>query len=234
MQGEYIDAPALEHHYLENDRSDEFNLPGELLLLPRLDNNVNPMQAKSADGGVSSVVSFDIGSEDGGSNAQSESKLKFFLYGWIYYVADAFATLLVNMKQFDFELQFRKSGILISRAFRTLAKRGKLVWGSTFVALFFAFNFGWILGPSTDEAPSVSAVFAMGAVLLIMSNLQFVFFLFHNNEVSRFLLCHLSLLSYARSSYESTHEDYIAPFFIGWSKIFHSLPSALSKLSFTQ
>lgn len=140
------------------------------------------MQAKSTDGGVNSVVSFDIGSEDS-SAAQSESKLKFFMYGWIYYVADAFATLIANMKQFDFELQSRKSIILISRAFRTLAKRGKLVWGSTFVALFFAFNFGWILGPSTDEAPSVSAVFAMGAVLLIMSNLQFVFFLFHNNEV---------------------------------------------------
>jgi hypothetical protein len=145
------------------------------------------MQAKSTDGGgVSSVVSFDIGAEDV-SEAKTESKLKFFLYGWVYYVADAFATLLVNLKQFDFELQFRKSMILISRAFRTLAKRGKLVWGSTFVALFFAFNFGWILGPSTDEAPSVSAVFAMGAVLLIMSNLQFVFFLFHNNEVTSVL-----------------------------------------------
>jgi hypothetical protein len=130
-----------------------------------------------------SAVSFDIGTEDGKNSTQNESKLKFFLYGWVHYVIDTFSTLIVNLKQFDFELQFRKGSILMSRAWRTLMKRGKLVWGSTFVALFFAFNFGWILGPSTDEAPSVSAVFAMGAVLLIMSNLQFVFFLFHNNEV---------------------------------------------------
>lgn len=140
------------------------------------------MQTKSTDGAVASVVSFDIGTEDR-SAAQRESKLQFFLYGWIHYVVDAFSALITNARQFNFELQTRKAIILISRAWQTLMKRGKLVWGSTCVALFFAFNFGWILGPSTDEAPSVSAVFAMGAVLLIMSNLQFVFFLFHNNEV---------------------------------------------------
>lgn len=147
-----------------------------------MSNVSNPMQTKSTDGAVTSVVSFDIGAEDK-SAAQRESKLQFFVYGWVHYLVDAFSTLVRNARQFDFELQSRKGLILISRAWRTLMRRGKLVWGSTFVALFFAFNFGWILGPSTDEAPSVSAVFAMGAVLLIMSNLQFVFFLFHNNEV---------------------------------------------------
>jgi hypothetical protein len=178
----------------------------------------------------SAAMSFDIGSEDGNPSAQNESKLKFFLYGWVFYVLDALSTLFVNLKKFDFELQFRKGGILMSRAWRTLMKRGKLVWGSTFVALFFALNFGWILGPSTDEAPSVSAVFAMGAVLLIMSNLQFVFFLFHNNEVCVVsLLSLLPLSSSLRYFCVSIPVAYTALSSIGWSKIFLCLLSVQPK-----
>jgi hypothetical protein len=179
-KGEYIDAPALEHHFKVSKRSDSVGLdptpesPNERVENPILSND------RSRASGMSS---FDIVSDD---LNPAEVKFKFFFYGWIHYFVDVIYTLYTNVTQFSFELQSRKAYILIDRAFWTLMKRGKLVVGSTCVALFFAFNFGWILGPSTDEAPSVSAVFAMGAVLLIMTNLQFAFFLFHNNEV-----CHL-------------------------------------------
>ena len=159
----------------------------------------NPLQSNEHGAPNSSAISFDIGSEEMRTpSVSTDSRLRYFLYGWIHYLFDTFSTFFLNIKQFDFGLQQQKSYILISRAFVTLMKRGKLVWGSTFVALFFSLNFGWILGPSTDEAPSVSAVFAMGAVLLIMSNLQFVFFLFHNNEViiQLFLIFLLPLFSF--------------------------------------
>jgi hypothetical protein len=93
---------------------------------------------------------------------------------------------LISCPQVDLRVEMRRANILLKRSFFVLARRGKLVWGSTFVALFWALLFGWILGQSTNEVGSVLGVFSMGAMLLLMSTVQFVFFLFCNNQVPHY------------------------------------------------
>jgi ABC-type multidrug transport system ATPase subunit len=73
--------------------------------------------------------------------------------------------------------------LLLERSFFVLARRGKLVMGSTVVIAAIALTFGFIVGESSNESGTVLAVFIMGTLLLIMSNLQLVFFLLKNNEV---------------------------------------------------
>ena len=73
--------------------------------------------------------------------------------------------------------------VLLERSFFVLFRRGKLVGGSTVVITLIALTFGFIVGKSTNESGTVVGTFIMGTMLLIMSNLQHVFFLLKNNEV---------------------------------------------------
>jgi hypothetical protein len=111
------------------------------------------------------------------------SKIQYLLHTiWMFFF-DAFHTTRKNLAEIDLYMQYRRASILLTRSFFVLIKRGKLMIGSTIVILFIACVFGIILGESTHEATSVCGVYAIGALLIILSNLQFVFFLYHNNEV---------------------------------------------------
>ena len=116
-------------------------------------------------------------------NATTSSKLQYLLHTIWMFLVDAIRTTMKNIRGVDPYMQYRLASILTTRSFYVLLKRGKLMIGSTVVILFIACVFGIILGESTHEGTSVTGVYAMGALLLILSNLQFVFFLYHNNEV---------------------------------------------------
>jgi ABC-type multidrug transport system ATPase subunit len=83
----------------------------------------------------------------------------------------------------DIVEELKKMYILLERSFFVLFRRGKLVVGSTVVIALIALTFGFIVGKSSNESGTVTATFIMGTLLLIMSNLQLVFFLLKNNEV---------------------------------------------------
>eukprot|EP00602_Paraphysomonas_sp_CaronLab_P005049 CAMPEP_0185030590 /NCGR_PEP_ID=MMETSP1103-20130426/17564_1 /TAXON_ID=36769 /ORGANISM="Paraphysomonas bandaiensis, Strain Caron Lab Isolate" /LENGTH=1294 /DNA_ID=CAMNT_0027565783 /DNA_START=13 /DNA_END=3894 /DNA_ORIENTATION=- len=209
-KGEYVDAPVLEHYYKESELCERYVPPDTSDLLASNFNSRgvqsfnNPLMAGlpastgssinsslesgsvrkdqrvNSDGSQGTPVSsFDIGREESTVCPKGGSSKMLMCALFMESVSNA----VQNVKNMDLSLESRKAGILLRRSWYTLMKRYKLVVGSTIVALFIAFNFGWILGESTDEASAVTAVFAMGALLLIISNVQFVFFLFHNNEV---------------------------------------------------
>ena len=80
-------------------------------------------------------------------------------------------------------LESKKMLILLERSFFVLFRRGKLVIGSSVVVILIALTFGFVVGKSTNESGTVTATCIFGTLLLIMSNLQLVFFLMKNNEV---------------------------------------------------
>ena len=130
----------------------------------------------------SSIVgSIDVDEDDQDATICSKLHYLFFTL-WIFFV-EAFKITLKNIREIDIYMQYRIAVLLVTRSYYVLIKRGKLVVGSTVVILFIACVFGIILGESTHEATSICAVFAMGSLLIILSNLQFVFFLYNNNEV---------------------------------------------------
>jgi hypothetical protein len=127
------------------------------------------------------VGSIDVDEDEG--DATTVSKLQYLLYTISMFFIDALNTTVKNIREVDLYMQYRRASILTTRAFFVLIKRGKLMIGSTIVIFFIACVFGVILGKSTHEGTSVCGVYAIGALLIILSNLQFVFFLYHNNEV---------------------------------------------------
>ena len=107
----------------------------------------------------------------------------FFFSTKLDEVKDGISNAASNIRHIDVEMQARKAWILLERAWFTLAKREKLVLGSTLVAIAFAVLIGVILGESTNESGSVVGSFCIGSLMMLMSNVQFVFFLFGKNEV---------------------------------------------------
>jgi hypothetical protein len=91
---------------------------------------------------------------------------------------------LVALQHTDPSLVTYKFLVLLLRAGLILYKRQKLVIGSTVVICVIAAVFGFVLGPATNEANAVVAMLGMGNVFIILSNLQFVFWMFTNHRVS--------------------------------------------------
>jgi hypothetical protein len=200
-QGEYIDAPALENHYLSTNRHFSYAPPVDLNLVKIGDlkdplltsalsahaNGLAPRQRLLSDDedprrkSSSFVGSIDVDEDE--NDATTVSKLQYLLYTISMFFIDAVTTTIRNIREVDLYMQYRRASILTTRAFFVLLKRGKLITGSTIVILYIACVFGLILGKSTHEGISVCGVYAIGALLIILSNLQFVFFLYHNNEV---------------------------------------------------
>lgn len=127
------------------------------------------------------VGSIDVDEDE--QDATICSKLHYLIFTiWMFFV-EAFKITIKNIREIDIYMQYRIAILLVTRSYYVLIKRGKLMVGSTIVILYIACVFGIILGESTHEATSICAVFAMGSLLIILSNLQFVFFLYNNNEV---------------------------------------------------
>ena len=126
---------------------------------------------------ISKQASFDVESND------RRAASAFFITTNINALKDGVWNALINVRNVDFEMQARKAWILLERSWFTLVNREKLLLGSSLVLIFYGVLIGIILGESTNESGSVVGSFCIGSLMMILSNVQFVFFLYGNNEV---------------------------------------------------
>jgi hypothetical protein len=76
--------------------------------------------------------------------------------------------------------------VLSHRAILALLKRRRLVFSSCFLYIIMALGFGIIVGDcdnGSDSLHNVVAFFATGSILLLFTNVQFVYFQFNNQKV---------------------------------------------------
>ena len=95
----------------------------------------------------------------------------------------AFCRWLLSLRSMKWRIQLVKLEVLLTRAWRVLLRRDKLILGSTLVVVYFAVMFGAMLGKSTDDAIAVASMFGMGNLVIILSNLPLIFFMYHNHQV---------------------------------------------------
>jgi hypothetical protein len=107
----------------------------------------------------------------------------FFVVSRMKEARDGIRSAFESVASINFEMQMYKTHILMERSFFALVKREKLLVGSTLVAIAFSVLIGIILGESTNESGSVTGSCCIGALMIIISNVQFVFFLYGTNEV---------------------------------------------------
>lgn len=97
--------------------------------------------------------------------------------------ATSFHQWLVSLRSVNWHILFVKLQVILGRSWRVLLRREKLIIGSTMVVVYFALMFGAMLGKSTDDALAVASMFGMGNLVIILSNLPLIFFMYHNHQV---------------------------------------------------
>lgn len=85
----------------------------------------------------------------------------------------------------NWDNHFFKMGVLLRRSSMVLWHRTQLVLGSCALFIIIAGLFCWMLGDVSSAVYNITSFFAIGMVLLMFTNVQLVFFLFHNNQVKR-------------------------------------------------
>jgi hypothetical protein len=98
--------------------------------------------------------------------------------------ATSFWKWLGSLRSVNWHILFVKLKVILARSWRVLLRREKLMAGSTLVVVYFAVMFGAMLGKSTDDALAVASMFGMGNLVIILSNLPLIFFMFHNHQVA--------------------------------------------------
>jgi ABC-type multidrug transport system ATPase subunit len=97
-------------------------------------------------------------------------------------------TSIHEIKNINISAQFRKARVINRRAFWALFKREKLVIGTTLMYVYIGVFTCLILQTDLESNPGVlTAISMFGAFLLLVSQLQYVFFLFNNQKVSYYL-----------------------------------------------
>ena len=82
-----------------------------------------------------------------------------------------------------------KSSILLERASLNLFKRWELVTGSIVTYILLACLFGWIIGSGGDQVYNTSGFFAVGSLILLLTSIQYLYYLFKSNEVNDISCC---------------------------------------------
>ncbi len=82
-------------------------------------------------------------------------------------------------------LLYSRIQVLLWRSSLVFVKRGKLVIGAIIVHILLAVNFYFILRDASQEIGSVLSFYGIGCMLLIISNIQFAFFVYKSNEVRK-------------------------------------------------
>ena len=84
-------------------------------------------------------------------------------------------------------LESWKLKTLVHRSFLTLCKRRLLVIGSFALLVLISATFGWVMGDSNNTSnqgvANVNAFIAMGSLFVFFSNIQFIFYLYNNQQV---------------------------------------------------
>jgi len=180
VKGEHVNSLGLENNYTSSKLySHQSNYTNFIEYEVSMDNTTNPMFK----GGMSTFNTETEVDESRSSSSGKRSSGKRKSDAVNNFSQISSPSFLKSVCSTDLMKEFRTLYLLCERSFFVLARRGKIVVGSTVVMVGIALIFGFIVGKSTNESGSVTAVFIMGTLLLIMSNLQLVFFLMKNNEV---------------------------------------------------
>lgn len=121
----------------------------------------------------------------------SNNTLKFHILCSNFFqgISIVISTSWNDIKHANIRMQCIKLKILASRSFYRLLYRRWMIAYSTFTILYLALIFGWILGVSTNDAQTVTGLIGIGTLCIILTNLQFVFWQFSNNQVRQRNLC---------------------------------------------
>eukprot|EP00602_Paraphysomonas_sp_CaronLab_P009688 CAMPEP_0185022730 /NCGR_PEP_ID=MMETSP1103-20130426/5431_1 /TAXON_ID=36769 /ORGANISM="Paraphysomonas bandaiensis, Strain Caron Lab Isolate" /LENGTH=1307 /DNA_ID=CAMNT_0027554945 /DNA_START=376 /DNA_END=4299 /DNA_ORIENTATION=+ len=194
-KGVFVDTLTLASHYEQSHRDPVYS--NALSPIVSLNNTMEEESESSESCGSASVghvKRLSTGSEGSASSASSklpvscdvmpedESMFRKVRTS----MSDAYVVVsewIVGVRNADPSRQIHCGRVILQRSWKVLYKRDKLVIGTTLTSVFFACVFGFMLGPSTNEADAVACMFGIGSMCILLSNLQFVFFMFNNHKV---------------------------------------------------
>ena len=78
---------------------------------------------------------------------------------------------------------FIKASVLLRRSALGIWKRRSVFWGNIFTAVIIALILGWIMGPSGGSIYNTVSFFAVGTLLMMLSNVQLISYLFATHQV---------------------------------------------------
>ena len=81
------------------------------------------------------------------------------------------------------QLRFIKMSVLLRRSALALWKRRSLFWGNIVITISIALILGWVMGNSGNSIYNSLSFFAVGTLLLMLSNVQFISYLFSTHQV---------------------------------------------------
>ena len=140
------------------------------------------MSPNDLNGGGPSMHSFDL---DNTSVNESGTSIQP-----AHAIPSIFATIRVVLREtfvwswHDMIDVFFKSKIVLHRSFLSLFYRWKLTGGSMLLYLLLACVFGWIIGDCSAEIYNSTSFFAVGSLILLICNVQHIYYLYRTNEVS--------------------------------------------------
>jgi len=78
---------------------------------------------------------------------------------------------------------FIKASVLLRRSALGLWKRRRLFWGNIIIAVTIALFLGWVMGNTGKSIYNAISFFAVGTLLLMLSNVQLISYLFTTHQV---------------------------------------------------
>lgn len=88
-----------------------------------------------------------------------------------------------SLTQVDVLLTVYKCKVLLSRNFDMFYHQERMLLQTTLVIVMLALCLGFIIGPSSNDYLSVLGMFALGNLCIILTNMQYISFLYMNNQV---------------------------------------------------
>lgn len=137
---------------------------------------------------IKKASSIDISPADDTATVTIE-KIKAGTPPFILYIIDSFHYFTsIRLNYNDTKMVLYKGWLINARAWKSLIRRYELVLGSCCLNVLLGCLFGWIMGPSgaVTDASKVVAYFALGAVLALFANLQYVFYIFGYHQASNY------------------------------------------------
>jgi hypothetical protein len=108
----------------------------------------------------------------------------YYSFLMIATVVKEMSSLCHSLTQVDMLLVLYKAGVLWERNFKMFFNRREMIAQSTVTIIGLAVCLGFILGPSSNDYLSVISMFGLGNLCIILTNMQYIRFLFLNNQVS--------------------------------------------------
>jgi len=196
-KGEFIDSSLLENFYMQSENYKLLRSRMKAVMekaAARMDSDSsNPMLA-----GMISAASVDVETNSLSMQEDNKENMSFQVEVEADHKANlqdvkkplplpALAALSAWREMFktprfsDFTNSLFKRRILLHRACWALLRRFELILGSCVLHILLGLLFAWI--NEKTSAPSVIAYFGIGAMFLIMANVQIIFFVYTNHMV---------------------------------------------------